>query len=90
MMKRSARIVGIVFVFSLFGCATSSGVLPIGKGSFTVTIQADTASSAKEKAINEANNFCAKSGQSIEIERMLPSSDALGWHSYEINFKCGR
>lgn len=72
----------------LTGCATSSGVLPIGKDSFTVTIQSDTASSAKEKAIREANAFCAKRSQSIEATRMLPSSDAWGWHSYEVNFKC--
>ena len=75
-------------VGSLIGCATSSGILPIGKNTFTVTIQSDTASSAKEKAINEANAFCAKSNQSIEVARMLPSSDAWGWHSYEVNFKC--
>lgn len=80
--------ISVIAAIALVGCATSSGVLPIGKDKFTVTIQSDTASSAKEKAINEANSFCAKSGKSMDIERMTPSSDALGWHSYEVNFGC--
>lgn len=90
-MKFASRVIAGIFTLSLSGCATtSSGILSIGKDSFTVTVQSDTATSAKEKAINEANAYCSGKGQQIEVEKTLSSSDALGWHSYEVNFKCVR
>ncbi len=72
----------------LTACASSSGVQRIGTGTYSLTIQAATASDAKQKAITEASEFCQKQGKTMEAKRMGGSSDVYGWHSYEINFAC--
>lgn len=87
-MKNCKIISAAALSLFVAGCATSSGVLPIGRDSFTLTVQSSTAAAAKQDAITEANAYCAKKSESIEVLRMRPDSDAYGWHSYEINFKC--
>ena len=72
----------------LGGCATSSGILPMGKDLYSLTVQADAASSAKKNAIEQAAEHCSKKGQSIEVAKTGASSDAYGWHSYEVTFRC--
>lgn len=70
------------------GCASSSGPLPVGPGIYSVAVQAQTAPAAAKQAINEAAAFCGTKGQRMESTRTRPSSDAFGWHSYEVTFRC--
>lgn len=55
----------------LAGCATNSGVVPIGPDSYLVSRQAGTGAGGlgtlKVEAIQEANQFCAKSGKIAQI-----------------------
>jgi len=73
---------------SLLGCATSSGVMTIGSNTYSLSVQAATAASAKQDALNEANAHCKEMKKEIQATHMRPSSDAFGWHSYEIHFRC--
>lgn len=78
---------------ALIGCATSplahnSGVLPIGKDSYTVTAVNATASSAKQDAIKIATEHCAHTNKSLEVSNLGSSSDAWGWHSADVIFRC--
>lgn len=87
-MSFNLRLIVVSSVVVLAGCATSSGVMQIGKDTYSLTIQADSASSAKQKAISEAAQFCIAKNKTLEVQQTRPSSDAYGWHSYEANFKC--
>ena len=85
-MKNILTFVAVAIVMS--GCASSSGVMPIGKDTFTLTVQADSASAAKQKSIGEASAYCVNRGKSLDVQQTRAGSDAYGWHMYEVNFKC--
>lgn len=83
-----SKFVFFVIFGSILGCASSSGVMQIGKDTYSLTVQADSASSAKQKSVNEANNYCKMNGKTLEVQQTRAGSDAYGWHMYEVNFKC--
>lgn len=85
--------IAITFLMVLVGCTTSplahnSGVLPIGKNSYSVTAVNATASSAKQDAINIATKHCALTNKSLEVNSIGSGSDAWGWHSADVIFLC--
>ena len=87
MLKSKFVFVAIISI-TLTACASSSGVLSIGNSTYSLTTQAATAAAAKQDALNEANAFCKNTSKEIQATHMRPSSDAFGWHSYEIHFRC--
>ena len=78
----------IAFTVFLASCATSSGVQPIGKDLYSLTVQDSTASAAKQSAIQQATAHCASTKKDLSVTDMGGRSDAYGWHSYELNFRC--
>ena len=78
----------VISAIVLSGCATSSGVMQIGKDTYSLTVQAESASTAKQKSVNEANEYCKIRGNTLEVQQTRAGSDAYGWHMYEVNFKC--
>ena len=83
------RIFSTIILFTLINaCASSSGVMNIGNEIFSITAQAATAPTAKQDALNESANFCKNKKQQINVLDMKASSDAMGWHSISVNFKC--
>jgi hypothetical protein len=83
----------IIFLFVLSGCASSTGVIPMGPDSFMISKQGASGFSSngamKAEAYQEANEFCAK-----QDKKLMP----VGTHevpsgfgrlpSSEIEFMC--
>ena len=85
-------IAGVIF---LAGCASNSGVLPIGQDTFMVSRQAATGFSGsgtlKAEAFQEASQYCAKLGKSLQVISTHEASPPyiLGnFPKAEIQFMC--
>ena len=85
-------IAGAIF---LAGCASNSGVLPIGQDTFMVSRQAATGFSGsgtlKAEAFQEASQYCAKLGKSLQVISTHEASPPyiLGnFPKAEIQFMC--
>ncbi|WP_075188179.1 hypothetical protein [Teredinibacter haidensis] len=87
----------LMFIFSvliILGCANTSGVVPLGGGSYLISRSEKgfdvTGSAVKADAIKEANEYCSLKNKSLELIKtnqkdMVPfKSDAQA----EIEFKC--
>lgn len=72
MKKRSTLVLAPLF---LIGCA-SSGVLPIGKDTYTISTSNELSPAyAKRAALTEANDFCAQQGKYL-----VPVNTTQGSH----------
>ena len=85
-------IAGVIF---LAGCASNSGVLPIGQDTFMVSRQVATGFSGsgtlKAEAFQEASQYCAKLGKSLQVISTHEASPPyiLGnFPKAEIQFMC--
>lgn len=84
----------IFLILLLSACASTSGVVPLGGGTFMVSRSEKgfdtTGSRVKAAALKEANAYCLSNGKTIEIvnttsKDMVPfTSDAQA----EVEFKC--
>lgn len=60
----------IIVILLLNGCTMSSGILPLSKDTYNITIDSYvSASSAKKTAIKEAIKYCEKDNKVIEVQR---------------------
>ena len=85
-------IAGVIF---LAGCASNSGVLPIGQDTFMVSRQAATGFSGsgtlKAEAFQEASQYCAKLGKSLQVISTHEASPPYIFGNFpkaEIQFMC--
>ena len=84
----------ILSALLITGCASSSGVVPVGDGTYMISASEKgfdtTGSRVKADALKEANEYCLSKGKSIETVKstqkdMVPfRSDAQA----EVQFKC--
>ena len=79
----------------LAGCATDSGVVPMGQGAFLITKQAATGlpglGNMKADALTEAGRYCADRSQELEVVRLSESSPPFILGNYprvEVQFRC--
>ncbi|MBT5862603.1 MAG: SHOCT domain-containing protein [Gammaproteobacteria bacterium] len=90
------RIILLIFVgLSILGCATNTGVIPIGEDSWMVSRQAGSGFSGvgtiKAEAFQEATDFCtakSKSLQVIGVKEAEPPFINGNWYKAEIFFMC--
>lgn len=73
------------------GCASSTGVLPLGKDTYTITTDAHFtrggAGAAKSRAINEANEYCASNG--LNFVFLNSSNGSYGEYlTHDLTFRC--
>jgi hypothetical protein len=85
----------IAAIFVLFGCASNSGIVPMGNDTYMVSRQAATGftgmGTLKAEAMREAYQQCQKSGESVEIVEAIDAEPPyiLGnFPKTEIRFKC--
>jgi hypothetical protein len=85
-------IAGAIF---MVGCASNSGVVPIGQDTFMVSRQAATGFSGsgtlKAEAFQEANQFCEKMGKSLQVISTYEASPPFilaNFPKAEIQFMC--
>ncbi len=87
---KAILLFGIIF---LFGCATSTGVVSIGKDTYMVgksTNLSASSSGLKADAFNDAHEFCAKQNKNIQIVSTNEKDMVLGRNmtTAEIQFMC--
>jgi hypothetical protein len=97
----SKVVVAIPFVFLSFlsGCATNSGVVPIGQDRgealYTVARQGNGAwvptSELKDQALQEAGAFCGTTKGSLRVihTEETPARPFGGWPQGKVLFSCG-
>lgn len=79
----------------LTGCATNSGVIPIGRDTYMVTRQAATGFSGsgnlKAEAFQEAGQFCVGQGKSLQVVSTAEAQPPFVFGNYpkaEVQFMC--
>ena len=80
---------------TLFGCASNSGVVPMGNNTYMVSRQAATGFSGmgtlKAEAMKEAYAQCQKTGKSVEVIETIDAKPPYIFGNFpktEIRFKC--
>ena len=90
------KITLLLFTFLVgTGCASHSGVVPIGPDTFMVSRQAATGFSGmgtlKADAFREANQYCISQNKNIRVVNTQESSPPYVWGNFpraEIQFMC--
>jgi hypothetical protein len=77
------------------GCATNSGVMPLGPDTYLVTREAGTGfsgtASLKADAFREAGGYCAKQGKEFQVVSTSESKPPFVFGNYlraEVQFMC--
>ncbi len=86
-MKKVLLFIGTVII--LTSCVTSTGVMPFGPDTFTVTVESEEMGMgiAQKKAIAEARVFCqSKGGQFQPQDSSVATSDDKD--VYSLTFRC--
>jgi hypothetical protein len=85
----------MIVIFAVAGCASNSGVMPIGKDTFMVSRQAASgfsgSSTLKAEAFQEANSYCAKLGKSVQVVNSTEAQPPFLFGNFpkaEIQFMC--
>ena len=85
----------MLLCLGLCGCASNSGVAPIGKDTYTVSRQAATGFSGsgdlKAKAFQEASQFCEKQGKKLQVvstTEAQPPYILTNFPKAEVQFMC--
>ena len=85
----------VITCVALFGCASNSGVVPMGNNTYMVSRQAATGFSGmgtlKAEAMKEAYAQCQKTGKSVEVIETIDAKPPYIFGNFpktEIRFKC--
>tara|TARA_B100000886_G_scaffold178923_1_gene122654 strand:+ start:350 stop:628 length:279 start_codon:yes stop_codon:yes gene_type:complete len=89
------KLIPLILLTALVGCATNSGVVPIGNDQFFINKQAATGFSGlgnlKAEAINEGTVFCSAMKKEFELvsDNQSEGLQILGNYPWvEITFQC--
>ena len=86
-MKIVLLFIGTIIIFT--SCVTSTGVMPFGPDTFTVTVESEEMGMgiAQKKAIADAKVFCQSEGKHFQpIDSSLATSDDKD--VYSLIFRC--
>jgi hypothetical protein len=85
----------LLFAVILTGCASNSGIIPIGKDTFMVSRQAATGFSGsgtlKAEAFQEASAYCAGQGKALQVVSTQEAQPPFLLGNYpkaEVQFMC--
>ena len=89
------KLLFLASILLLTGCASNSGVVPMGPDKFMVSRQAATgfsgAASLKAEALHEANQHCTSQRKDLLVENTNEAQPPFILGNYpraEIQFKC--
>ncbi|MFO1324177.1 MAG: hypothetical protein U1F15_08935 [Burkholderiales bacterium] len=92
-MKKGKEAVLIVGALVVSGCALSSGVLPMGPDTYSVSVSAAPArggtTGARQVALTEAGKYCADQGKQILVTNTSAAqTNNLGAGKIDVTFQC--
>ena len=100
-MRVMLPIAVLIFSVLLFGCATSTGVIPAGPDTYTITtdsrvvavVGAGANKRAIKRTIQDANAYCASSGKkmrTVRPPRLSSRKNFVGNEipTYNLTFRC--
>jgi hypothetical protein len=94
MSPHNIRLFVVIGALAISGCVSNTGVQPIGNDTYTLSVGVSATgsvsrndTSSKQKAIEQANQYCAKLGKQLTVERISLNSSMAGSTS-ELIFKC--
>jgi hypothetical protein len=82
-MRWAVRPIVVVGCGVAAGCTSSTGILPAGPDTYTLTERADFRDEAQRAALTKANEYCATQGRQFVPSTMGPSGPA-----YTVTFRC--
>ena len=93
MVKTKSLTITIATALLLSGCALSSGVLPMGPDTYSVSVNAAPARGgtvgARQVALTEAGKHCAGMGKEILVTNTSArQTNALGQGTFDLTFQC--
>lgn len=87
--------ISLGFAVLLAGCATNSGIVPMGQDSYMVSRQAATGFSGlgnlKAEALKEANEYCISQGMAMQVANTNESAPPYIFGNFpkaEVQFMC--
>ncbi|MFL6603945.1 MAG: hypothetical protein ACJ8R9_21820 [Steroidobacteraceae bacterium] len=79
---KALHVFSAVGLAALAGCATNSGVVPIGNGNYEITGSSATAlpsgGSQKMKLLKTANQYCATQGKQVTLVNAQSTDGRVG------------
>jgi len=95
-MNLQKSITALIFSILLFGCATSTGVIPTGPDTYTITTDNRVGvgvAAIKIRAIQDAKAYCASSGKkmrTVRPPRLSSQKNFVGKEipTYNLTFRC--
>ena len=95
-MRVMLPIAVLIFSVLLFGCATSTGVIPTGPDTYTITTDNKVGAGVaaiKIRAIQDAKAYCASSGKkmrTVRPPRLSSRKNFVGRKipTYNLTFRC--
>ena len=88
------RTTTLAFAALISGCAINSGVVPLDKGTYYVSVQSPQVSfgppvSQKADAYKQANAFCSNEQKMLETIDLKEVNQVFGRHgSVQVTFRC--
>jgi hypothetical protein len=89
------RLLIIAAVIAVTGCASNTGVTPMGGGTYMIAAQAATGigglGNIKADLLREADQFCTGKGQEMDLVRIQENEGPYVFGKYpraEVQFKC--
>ena len=81
-------IVVVILAFSLGGCiTTTSGVLPMGPDTYSVSSDSQNSSIAKKTALSQAQSFCLNLGRELLVTN-TKTEEHSARYTYDVTFLC--
>jgi len=84
-------IFAIVALFFMSGCTTTTGMIPVGKDTYSVVIEGNAftkPSSLKARAFRDANTFCESKGKvMVPVSTQLLPITPFSWGGYDLTFR---
>jgi hypothetical protein len=97
-MRVMLLISALIFSILLFGCAASTGVIPAGPDTYTITTDSTVGvgvgvGTIKIRAIQDAKAYCASSGKKMKTVRPPRLSSRKNFvgndiPTYNLTFRC--
>lgn len=90
-LSNTKKIAILSVGFLMAACATTTGVLPKGDGTYTINVSRGDAGKVKLRAYQHAEKYCAQQSQNgIEVlnENLRADPSSPNMSVIDLNFKC--